>query len=144
MRALVLALLLLAPLALADAPRVESRIYVGPTHDTSARVVACHAPAPIAVDGACFPLDGSESNVDVTVEDATGLPVQAHVFFRDASGLSLGGAFVCTSAVTSWAVPAGAATLNVWLIPNVVVDSPDDCPLLHGQATVGTVTASFR
>ena len=142
MRVLVV-LILVAPLALAaGAPRAESRTYVGPTHDTSARFVACAVPAPLAVDGACFPLDGSERAVDITIADSTGLPVMAHVFFRDASGIALGGDFICV-ARSSWSVPAAAATLNVWMLPDPGVNTPGDCPLVHGQATVGAVTAAF-
>lgn len=140
MRAWLLAILLVLPVAVAG--HLESRQYVGPTHTTTARVLACQIPQPLAVDGACFRLNGEDRHVVIDVADATGLPVLVQVFMQR-PGAQVGEiVFTCGGRV-SVDLPAEAQTLWVWFPMDDGIDEPAHCPLVHSEATTGTVTATF-
>lgn len=140
MRAILLALLLLAPLAMAS--HAETRQYVGTTHPTTARVVACQVPEPFAVNGACFRLSGQDSHVVIDVADVTGLPLLVQVFMQR-PGAQVGEiVFTCDGRVEV-DIPAEAQTLWVWFPVDDGIEEPPYCPLLRTQAMMGTITATF-
>jgi hypothetical protein len=133
------------PLVGAASPRDDRQVYVGPTHDTSARFFDCrYVPAPLAVDGACFPLQGTEQRVVVAVSDVSGLPIPVHLFWRAADGIAVGDPDFFCGPPQDLAVPAGAATLLVWPLPDDSIDPAFGyCPTVHGTAIAGTIDAAF-
>lgn len=141
---IVLLLSLALSLALPGASaRVASEPYVGGAGLVTTASVSCGANV-FNVNGVCFPLDGTEANVDLDIADLTGLPVGAYFEFwaldpdMPALGTPLGGGAFCDA--TSAGVPGGANALIVYL-------EPVDALLVNAEvcfaATTGAVTASF-
>lgn len=128
--AIALTLLVATPLA-AAAPRTETKPYVA----TPAQV-NCHMMWPSS-GGACFLLDGSESTVTITLQDATGLPVRGAYGFVDNS--PTGPLFPFCNSVTA-SVPAGDYDLIVFV---EAAFSPSWCAGTT-PPTAGTITVTFR
>ena len=141
MRALLfIAILALAPLGAATGEEVVT--YVGPTHPTSARFTSCAAPDGLALNGACFRLAGDEGHARIEVQDASGLPILIHVFMEK-PGQAVGADVYTCDAAVEVDVPTDARTLRVWFPADDGVEAPPYCPIVHGEATTGTVAALF-
>lgn len=99
--------------------------------------------------GACFALDGSETTVDVTVLDDSGLPVFVTTIFWDGNAATTGFAFGCSGTPGEVLVPTGTTVVEVdvddpaWNTANalLVTGSPTCAPGVPG--TTGTITATF-
>lgn len=93
------------------------------------------------VNGACFPLFGNETAVDIRIEDATGMAVSGFYFFQGPGPDDKSGAF-CGS-VEDVSVPSDAFELRV------VVDGPVNGALtcatetMAAGGTTGTVHVDF-
>jgi hypothetical protein len=143
--ALLLAVVLALPaVALASGARTETRVYALPTDPTIERFATCASPVDASVMGACFRLDGTEATASVAIADATTLLVLGRVYFTGATPGTLGRDVFFCGAVEDVPIPAGAVRLRV-AFPLVDGQNTPElvCPLAHGEATAGTVTAVF-
>lgn len=129
---LALAVLLLAPAALAGVPRMEMRPYTG------GGVLYCGT---VTLGGACFRLDGSETKVSLLVRDVTNAAMSVFYNFRKATPTtsSLGFGFFCVK-VNDLAIPAGAEVMDIAVEP---YDDVTGCGIEYPTATRGTIQANF-
>ena len=141
-------LLLLAPLALAEA-RVEAEPYVWAPSSLNFSVgafgpfVGFSSMCDGNVAGACFALEPGDAAVAIEARDATGLPVSAGYTFLDADGAFLAVAGFCGA--TAAAVPEGAVQLAVgvgWYECDVAA-GPVALENVAFVATTGEIVASF-
>lgn len=155
--ALLLASLLLTPFGYAGAPRVERMTYVTDAYYPSlvfhglgeatplcrfsvegdvAPVPPTEVSTPAAAGDVCFVAKPGETQVTVSVEDLSGLPVYSKLAWNGGSGWTGFTAF-CGSVTV--AIPAGAYELRVDADADLTLTA---CP--GGvTSTAGTVTAAF-
>lgn len=135
--AVLLAALLLAPVALAEAGRTESQKYVSRGAAGTARCGGSF----LAEGGACFEVRAGETTVDLAIRDAVVPTVTGAYVFQLADGTSTRAREFC-GAVAGVAIPAGAERVLVFA-PGFG-ERPAECGNLVKAATTGTITATFR
>lgn len=103
----------------------------------------------LGTGGACFALDGSETTVDVTVRDDSGLPVFVSTLFWDAQGTNVAGVWRCDGTDGVVVIPEGTVVVEVdvddpvWNTESSLVTTGTASCLPGGPGTTGTITATF-
>ena len=116
---LVLALLVLGPVALASVPRSDSMPY---TWQGSTQA-SFNCGDSLMITGfqteVCFRLDGSERNVRLTIADVVPLKASGYYAFLNAQGSYLGPDGPFCGATSTMPIPAGAGSVVValWGLP---------------------------
>lgn len=136
--------------------RTSTKSYLGGFGASAGAIARCwDEEGGTGVNGACFPLDGNEGSVDITIADTSGLPVGAAYWFDfnpyDGSGGFTGayepGGTFCGA--TTLHVPVGASKIRVYVDANKLAFNgffpsgvESTCQELH-PPTTGTIRAHF-